>query len=293
MRSNQRSFVVCADDYGMTPGIDRAILKLANERRISAIGCLVGTDHWSCAAAALRKLDRLDVGLHLNLTEGRAISGASRLAADGSFGGRSRLALGALTGFIDEDSLRREMEAQLARFVDGMDRYPDFVDGHQSIQLYPVIGSVIIRFILEWKGPRRRPWLRTCCDRTATILRRKHSRFLATAAAIGSIDLVRAAQRFGIEVNDSFSGFYDVAQAEHFSKIFPSFLIGLRRRHVVMCHPGLCESDTERRDVWMRCREHEFEFFSNGEYLALLNSHGLEVTQFNNMADMPGANLSP
>jgi len=50
-----------------------------------------------------------------------------------------------------------------------------------------------------------------------------------------------------------------------------------------MCDPGLSDGDTERSYAWMRCREHEYEFFSSDGCLAVLNSLGLEVTQFNEL----------
>lgn len=78
---------VCVDDFGLNPYVNEAALGLACDGRISAVSCLVDAPAWRAGAALLdrRTRGRVDVGLHLNLTE----------AFDGCAPGhRGRLALG-------------------------------------------------------------------------------------------------------------------------------------------------------------------------------------------------------
>ena len=79
-----RHLVVCADDYGLSPGVNRAILGLAEAGRISATSCMTTGPGWPASAAALRTLDgRIGIGLHLNLTEGAPLGPMPSVAPHG------------------------------------------------------------------------------------------------------------------------------------------------------------------------------------------------------------------
>ncbi|MBF0335117.1 MAG: ChbG/HpnK family deacetylase, partial [Alphaproteobacteria bacterium] len=43
--SSGRPFVLCADDYGLSPGVSRGILALIEMGRVSATGCMVTMPH--------------------------------------------------------------------------------------------------------------------------------------------------------------------------------------------------------------------------------------------------------
>ena len=78
-------FTLCADDYGMTAGVSRGILDVAQAGCISAASAMTNMPDWRRAAAAWRAAaPAADLGLHVNLTlgatrlprllDGRAIS---------------------------------------------------------------------------------------------------------------------------------------------------------------------------------------------------------------------------
>src|SRR3546814_15739525 len=62
-----KRIVVCADDVGMHPGIEMAVLQLAEIGRLGAASCLVDGVSFSRNAQAL-DLSGLQIGLHLNFT---------------------------------------------------------------------------------------------------------------------------------------------------------------------------------------------------------------------------------
>jgi len=72
-----RRLSVCADDYGQGPSIDRGILALAGQGRITALSCLTTPLRWAEAGLALTDCPAA-VGLHFNLTEGEPLSPALR-----------------------------------------------------------------------------------------------------------------------------------------------------------------------------------------------------------------------
>src|SRR5262245_53147751 len=87
-----RRIVLCADDYGQAPAISQGILELIQDQRISATSCLVNGPDWHEQAQALLTFKAtVDIGIHLNLTEGQALS-AEYIASYGkSFRPLSRL----------------------------------------------------------------------------------------------------------------------------------------------------------------------------------------------------------
>jgi chitin disaccharide deacetylase len=41
---------LCADDYGLSPGVDEGILALAMEKRITTLSCMTTQERWPEAA---------------------------------------------------------------------------------------------------------------------------------------------------------------------------------------------------------------------------------------------------
>src|SRR6476659_7718062 len=66
--------VLCADDFGLTEGVSRGILELAETARISATGAMTNMPARRRSAPGLQPLKgRIGIGLHLNLTTGAPI----------------------------------------------------------------------------------------------------------------------------------------------------------------------------------------------------------------------------
>src|SRR5881394_1125510 len=70
-----RALAVCADDFGLSPGVSRGIAVLAHAGRLTAISCLANGPHWRPSAPLLHELpEPVQLGLHFNLTEGAPLS---------------------------------------------------------------------------------------------------------------------------------------------------------------------------------------------------------------------------
>ncbi len=63
-----RYLCICADDFGMSAGINSAVFDLAEQGKISAASCMVRRDAWLTGTRMLRRIDpaRFDAGLHLD-----------------------------------------------------------------------------------------------------------------------------------------------------------------------------------------------------------------------------------
>ena len=142
-----RVLAVCADDFGLAPGISAGIVRLALAGRLTAVSCLTNGPGWATSAALLDGLPAtVDVGLHLNFTEGRPLS--PRLAKLWpQFPTLPVLIARAHLGALPRGALRNEMHAQLAAFNRMRGKPPAFIDGHQHVHHLPVLRSIILDMV--------------------------------------------------------------------------------------------------------------------------------------------------
>ena len=67
-QSDLKHLILCADDFGLAPGVNAAIINLINSKRINAVSCMTNLPFWKTDAPKLRKIsERTQVGLHLPL----------------------------------------------------------------------------------------------------------------------------------------------------------------------------------------------------------------------------------
>lgn len=121
--------IVNADDFGMSPEVDRAILQAHRE------GIVSSTTVMANCATSLKGLEGLGVGLHCNVTHGRPLTAARTLVNER---GEFWSALELLGKQVDPEDIRKELEAQRDRFETLYGGPPDHVDVHQySLCFFP------------------------------------------------------------------------------------------------------------------------------------------------------------
>jgi len=262
--------VVCADDFAMSAGVSRAIVKLARAGKLNAISCMAIAPRWPDDATLLTDLpETVAVGLHLVLTDETPLTAMPRLAPGGRLPSADRLSRMAMLRRLPREEIAAEVRAQFARFEQAMGRPPSFVDGHQHTHLLPGVRGIIIA-----ETARRAPaaWLRSCEDRVGRILRRPF-RLKALVNAFQSSGFARVAARAGLRTNDSFSGLYDFKAP--YAELFPQFVTNGGNFHLVICHPGDGESDG---DPIAPARQREAAALRSLPVRALARDNGLEFS---------------
>jgi predicted glycoside hydrolase/deacetylase ChbG (UPF0249 family) len=135
-----RRLIVNADDFGLTPGVSAGILCARRHGIVTSTTVLVNAyiDRRQLAAA----LDTgMGLGLHVNLTLGRPLSGGrSLVGADGYFRHDARRAA-AGAGVRD---VEREVEAQIERFATLTGRAPTHLDTHHHVGLHAPVAEVVL-----------------------------------------------------------------------------------------------------------------------------------------------------
>ncbi len=280
--------VLCADDFGLAPGVDDAIIQLAEAGRLSAISCMSVLPGWPSAAPRLeRQANNSDVGLHLTLTDHAPLGPMPSLAPAGALPPLTKLLASAMTGALRRDDMTTEIAAELARqwdaFTQARGRLPDFIDGHQHIHLLPGVRETVIDMISRCPAAER-PWLRVCWEAPARILIRHVAVSKAMLLSVLSLPLRRAAKRLGLATNDSFRGVHDFAVDADYRRLFRQFLKGSARRPMIMCHPGLIDDRLRAVDQVVEPRRYEYDYFSSPDFAADLSESGFFITRFRDFA---------
>ncbi len=248
--------LLCADDFAQSSSISAAIAFLARAGRIDAVSVMTIMPGWPRDAPMLadRSAD-VQVGLHLVLCDERPLGAMPNSLVDGQLPASSLLTRRALTGRLDTSEFGQEIDRQFDAFEQAMGRRPDFVDGHKHCHLLPGLRKLVLD-ATERRAPNG--WLRSCADRMTAILARPF-RWKALGSALWSLGFSRAAERRGLNTNDSFAGHYDYHQ--DFAVLLPRFRARPGHFHLVMCHPG---SDLDPDDSIAAARVKEFAVLKSG-----------------------------
>jgi predicted glycoside hydrolase/deacetylase ChbG (UPF0249 family) len=266
-----RRIWLCADDYGISPGVNRAIRELIERGRLNAtsvmvVGPAIGRDEAARLQDAAANNPGAAIGLHVTLTAPfRPLTMHFRPLRDELFLPFMKLLRAGQLRRLDPEMIRAEVAMQLNAFRDLFGRAPDFVDGHQHVQLYPQVRDGVLAAVKD-KAPDA--WVRQA-RRNQPLGRR-----LASPKALFldylSTQFKRRAARSGLKVNPAFAGAYDYSRIPDYGALMGDFLDGLPEGGVVMCHPGFVDDVLVSLDPLTKVREIEHAYFAGDDFPALL-----------------------
>jgi chitin disaccharide deacetylase len=252
--------ILCADDYGLSPAISDAIRVLATAERISATSCIVTQSRWMQDAAALKPLrGALAVGLHLNFTLGRPLSGSACLTSNGGFPTITRRILQTFLHRIDRAAVAIEIEHQLNVFEAGLGAPPDIIDGHEHVHVLPIIRQELLA-ILKRRYAGRPLLIRNPAPTLALCLRTASPRIKSAALLFLARNMGRDGGACGLTTNDCFGGVSRfVPTAKAVSEDFTQAAALDGWRPLVMCHPGFADASVTETDLLNARRQAEFD----------------------------------
>ncbi|HYA80209.1 MAG TPA: ChbG/HpnK family deacetylase [Methylocystis sp.] len=272
-----KTFALCADDYGLSPGVCTGILELLRAQRLTAVSAMTNMPRWREFAGALSGC-AADVGLHFNLTLGAPLGAMPAFAPGGAFPSLSSVIRAALLRRLPLEEIRAELDLQLDAFEAALGRPPDFVDGHQHVQALPGVRSVLIE-ALTARGLAGKCWLRDCSDGLGRILTRREEAAKALVVSGLSFGFGAAARRAGFATNDGFAGFSDFDAGKDHAARFASYLRATGPAHLVMCHPGHADAELAAIDPVTTTREQELAFLLSPGFEALVAESGLKLAR--------------
>ncbi len=256
-----RRIVLCADDYALAPGVSSAIRALLSRGRLNAVSVMTVLPEFAVEASSLAATStpiRISVGLHVTLTGHFQPLQANPLpTANGCFPALAQYLAPTAWWRISRSLVEAEVGAQIEAFRKAFGRPPDFVDGHQHVQLAPGVRAAFLRAVAR-AAPKA--WVRQCAPA------RLRSMFMGgrktMALAWFSCGFGLQARLRGLATNPAFAGAYDFSTGEDFGSLFAGFLVELPDGGVVMCHPGFVDNELRARDSLTDRREAEYAFLA-------------------------------
>jgi len=231
--TGNRLLVVNADDFGLTDGVSRAIVRGHREGVVTSASILAVARSFDLAASLARDVPALGLGAHLAMVgEDPPLLSAREIPtlvdSTGSFPLSWRTVTRRLAlGRVDPADIRREFVAQLDRIA-GIGVPITHVDSHQHLHLWPSVGRVVVD-LAAGQG-------------IAVVRRPRSARLVGVGAGVALLSraLRRRIERAGLMATADYAGLDEAGRVD--PATFARTLDALDRRGAataeINVHPG-------------------------------------------------------
>jgi len=280
-----RGLIVNADDFGLTPGVNRAIIEAHTQGIVTSATLMANMPALAEAVELAKAHPSLGVGLHFNLTQGRPVSEANKvrslLNAAGEFLGTStKLARRSLLGQLDLAEVRRELCAQLES-LEATGLTITHVDSHKHAHAWPAIMHVIEQTLEDYnihalRLPREQVrW-------TQALASAKQVKQSLTATGLRWLCRSTAHDLAAAQLHTP-TAFFGVAQTGNWSREWLLDLLDQLPEGIseLMCHPGYADSELSSAGTRLHAsRETELRLLTAPEIRAAIEAHGIQLLHF-------------
>lgn len=273
-----RRITLCADDYGISPGVNRGIRELIARKRLNATSVMVvgpaitREDVTSLQGAVAMNRD-CAVGLHVTLTAPfHPLTMHYRPLLGGLFLPLGKMLRAGALRRLDPEMIQGEVSAQIAKFTALFGHPPAYVDGHQHAQTFPQVRDPFLRAV---KAGAPNAWVRQS-GRVHPLSKRLDAPKALLLDTLSATFRKRAA-RLGIAFNPGFAGAYDFARAPDFGPLMARFIDGLPDGGLIMCHPGYVDDVLVDLDPFTDQREREYAYLASDAFVQLLDEKNVTL----------------
>jgi predicted glycoside hydrolase/deacetylase ChbG (UPF0249 family) len=139
-----RYLIVNADDFGLSEGVSRGIIRAHREGILTSTTFMVNFPWAAEMVPLLNEAPDLGVGIHLNLTTGAPVLPPEQIPTVVSREGRFCKSLLHLVSRVDPGDALREWSAQVEKGIALLGRKPTHLDTHRYLQGIPRFAEVMI-----------------------------------------------------------------------------------------------------------------------------------------------------
>nr|WP_145405800.1 carbohydrate deacetylase [Paenibacillus xylanexedens] len=245
-----KQLIINADDFGLSPGVNRGIIEAYQAGGISSTTLMVNMPGFTDAVRLARLHPELGVGLHFNLTYGRPVSDVglvpSLVQKDGCFHSISE------NSSRERSEIEIELSAQWDRFI-ASGLYPTHLDAHHHLhQVLPGVYEAMAQLAVQENIPMRR-------------LQQPHT-------LSGNPVLIP------IQVDQVLLDTYD---AEHGLQKLLGYLQHLPQGSTeIMCHPGYVDETLQALSKLTKERESELAVFCNPAVTKTIQALGIRMIHY-------------
>ena len=289
-----RRLIVNADDFGLTPGVNRAIVEAHSRGIVTSSTLMANGPAFDDAVRKAQTVPDLGIGCHVVLIDGKPVIDGKKLpsiASQQSEGihfrnGLKSFAARALTGRLDPEEIEAEVTAQI-RKLQSAGLSVSHVDTHKHTHLFPAVLRPLLRSaktcgVLGLRNPLgpRKPL------RSTELLRRpslwtRYAELKVLSTLANKFRLV--AQREDMLTTDGtlgivVTGALDEQLFRAISDIIPE------GTWEFVCHPGYNDDALKTVNTRLReSREAELRLLTMPEVRELLASKGIQLISYRDL----------
>jgi len=279
--------IINADDFGLTAGVNRAIVEAHRRGSVTSTTLMGGGAAFDEAAQLAVAEPRLSVGCHVTLVDGTPLLGAKRVPSltrrpDSSDfpSGFAALASLAVRGRLDSSEMEAEITAQIRR-IQAHGIVVSHVDSHKHTHLLPQVLKPLLSACAAC-GVRA---IRNPNEPVSLGQLRRHPaawrRWLAFAVLSRGARRFRAAvSRAGLQTPDGSIGMMATGSldASWFQFLIENLPEGTWE---LVCHPGYNDAALQQVKTRLReSRELELQVLASDEARAALDRRGVELISY-------------
>jgi chitin disaccharide deacetylase len=283
---NRKRLIVNADDLGLSRGITDGIFFAHQQGIVTSASYMVNQPASEYAAEQLQNYPSLDVGIHLNLCQGRPVLPPSAVptlvGSDGCFLPPSRMARRLTLWRASSKEILNEFCAQIDRMM-AAGLMPSHADSHHRFHFYPAAAmafekAVRSRGICRARAARKVFWPANGSASKAhagSYLRRRsvyaYNEFLQMVV-FRNLKLPDA----GVALHPAFRG--------KLQELPAAWNLTVRNMpagtYEIWCHPGFPEAGFSETDHLSKQRELEIKILTDPALGANVHNSGIELTAF-------------
>ncbi len=271
--------IINSDDFGITEGVNKAIIELADAGILTSTSAMTNMPHCS---EILSVKDKIGIGIHLTLTEGRPVLSPKEIPSlvdeNGFFFPLRVLTKKSVYRKISKEEVGKELTAQIAKLF-ALGIKPSHIDSHESFLKNPFLVQIIKKLGLKHSIPS---------VRTYNYMRFDYQRLLNPRKLLISILLFYQKmmwKKAGFHVTDKINSLnghscnYTTA-IEKLRDIFHNLPDGVLE---IVVHPGYCSGDDTPLGDYVKEREVELQALSSNEFKRIIKNSGAELISYNDI----------
>jgi chitin disaccharide deacetylase len=300
-----RKLIVNADDFGLTAGVNRAIVETHIGGVVSSATLMANGARFEDAVTAARSAPNLSVGCHVVLVDGTPVSPPGALDTllairsaepDKFYSSLSAFAARAMLGGFDRDQLVAEITAQI-RKIQSTGLQVTHLDTHKHAHIFPEILAALLR-AARICGVRaiRNPFVpvkamhaRQFKGKRDLWKRYGQVRMLHTFSG----QFLQRTKRAGLLTPDGVVGVIETGSVDShgdssgYSSLLRQTLANLPEgTWELVCHPGYNDADLRAaRTRLLDCREEERRLLTSAELRQFLEEQKIRVISYREFAE--------
>lgn len=247
-----------ADDFGLTKGVNTGILKCFKSGIVTDSSLLMNFEATEDAVKIIKR-NKLNAGIHLNLTEGKPLSDKAHtlINKNGNFFNITKFSLRLMSNKISDADIAREFTAQIEKFL-SKKLTPTHIDTHQYVHMFKKVCKAAIKTAREYRINKiRYLYEKQLPGFVFKYYKKQYIKSLIVSSFSKKSRNIFKKEKFISP--DNFAGITTIKSSfpmESFISILRNLESGTTE---IMCHPGYSSKALEKISFYNKQRETELK----------------------------------